>query len=73
MHGLEVENWERQTPNEEWQVRDLAAHLIETTASANEAIEKIVQGGQAQAVPVSESEDVAASSRHAEIVSALTL
>ncbi len=73
LHGLEVEDWERPTPNEGWLVRDLAAHLVETTASANEAIEKIVQGGQAQAVPVFESEDVAASSSHAEIVSALTL
>lgn len=70
---LDVADWERQTPNEDWLVRDLAAHLVGTTASANEAIEKIVQGGQARAVPISESADVTASSRHAEIISALTL
>lgn len=73
LHGLDTEDWERQTPNREWQVRHLAAHLVETTASANEAIEKIVEGGQAQAVPISESENVDASSRHAGIISALTL
>lgn len=73
LHGLEPEDWERQTPNRGWQVRHLAAHLVETTASANKALEQLVQGGEAPAVPVSESRDVTASSRHAEIVSALTL
>jgi uncharacterized protein (TIGR03083 family) len=73
LHMLEPEDWERQTPNEGWQVRHLAAHLVEATASANEHLETIVQGGQAQAVPISESEEVTASSRHASIVSALTL
>lgn len=73
LHGLEAEDWERQTPNEGWLVRHLAAHLVETTASANEDLEEIVQGGRAQAMPVSESRDVSASSRHAEIVGALTL
>ena len=73
LHGLEPEDWERQTPNEAWQVRHLAAHLVETTASANKALETYVQGGEAPAVPISESGDVTASSRHAEIISALTL
>lgn len=73
LHGLDAQDWERQTPNREWQVRHLASHLVETTASANEAIEKIVEGGQAQAVPISESQDIDASTRHAGIISALTL
>jgi len=73
LHGLEPEDWERQTPNEDWQVRHLAAHLVETTASANKTLEKLVQGGEAPAVPISESGDVTGSSQHAEIVSALTL
>lgn len=73
LHGLEPDDWERQTPNEGWQVRHLAAHLVETTASANKALETYVQGGEAPVVAISESGDVTASSRHAEIVSALTL
>jgi uncharacterized protein (TIGR03083 family) len=73
LHMLEPEDWERQTPNEGWQVRHLAAHLVEATRSANEQLETIAQRGQAPAVPISASEEVMESSRHASIVSALTL
>ncbi len=73
LHMLEPDDWDRPTPNEGWLVRHLAAHLVEATATANEQIETIVQGGQAPAVPISESEDVDASSRHSTIVGALTL
>lgn len=73
LHGIEPEDWERQTPNPGWLVRHLAAHLVETTETANEDLEAIAEGGQAPAVPVSESGDVIASSRHADIVTALTL
>lgn len=73
LHMLEPDDWERPTPNEGWRVRHLAAHLVETTASANEQLETIAQCGQAPEVPNSASEEVMESSRHASIVSTLTV